>query len=271
LVRREAGVKVVVTGLPKSGTTAIFYAFAAALRDPATLFEPSRLARSFAKRHARDDMVAKTLLMPGVDHASFSGFDRKVLIIRDPRDVLVSLILYLTGYHILWRRESELSAYVSVLKQKERDPASVSLRELCLHAAPNGMPRFVQDRFDPLLGFLSACGSGYFRVRYEDFVSGKTDELSAYAGFPVSSPARPDGHARVFRTGSSGAWRHWMTPDDVSEFEPLLRPHMAAARCEPNWELSPSQCIRTEHASGYIIRIANEHRERRRKPPFRQA
>jgi hypothetical protein len=86
--------KIVIAGLGKSGTTALFSKLKQAM-PPETycLFEPLRYeAPAVDPTH-----VLTKVLIPHekmVDFDSFSEFDRKIMIVRDPRDILVSRVLY---------------------------------------------------------------------------------------------------------------------------------------------------------------------------------
>src|SRR5215210_8065320 len=134
--------RVVIYGLAKSGTTALFYLVKGALApDAVCLFEPRafdpralrprQLARLLG-RVREPDVLAKVLpFRPSepADAASFSGFDKQILIVRDPRDRVVSRLLYGVYDSTFYRRDEELAAFVGLLKRKEAGPRSVSVRE----------------------------------------------------------------------------------------------------------------------------------------------
>src|SRR5687767_12482448 len=87
--------KILIAGLGKSGTTALFYLIASSLGKgpkPKLLFEPKECPADL--RSARGDVVAKVLIDPQLNAASFSHFDRKITLIRDPRDRIISALLY---------------------------------------------------------------------------------------------------------------------------------------------------------------------------------
>jgi hypothetical protein len=86
--------KIVVAGLGKTGTTALFCKLKQAMPpDTLCLFEP-RGYRAPSNHVAH--ILAKDLF--GYDKtinvASFQSFDKRILMVRDPRDTLVSRVLY---------------------------------------------------------------------------------------------------------------------------------------------------------------------------------
>ncbi len=85
--------KLVIAGLGKSSTTALFYKLLEIFENPPlTLFEPGEYLAEPGNRH----VLAKVLIDPPgkVNFTSFAGFDRKIHIVRDPRDNLISRLLY---------------------------------------------------------------------------------------------------------------------------------------------------------------------------------
>lgn len=83
--------KILIAGQAKSGTTALFYALKQTLpRKYTCLFEP----RGYAAANRDECVLAKVLINPSVKVEDFETFNKKILIVRDPRDNLVSRLLY---------------------------------------------------------------------------------------------------------------------------------------------------------------------------------
>lgn len=91
---RMTAKKIVVMGLGRTGTTALFFTLKQAMAaDTYCLFEP----RSFvAPPGHTPHVLAKVLIGHNrdVDISGFQDFDKKLFLIRDPRDTLVSRVLY---------------------------------------------------------------------------------------------------------------------------------------------------------------------------------
>jgi len=91
--------KILIYGLPKSGTTKLTYVISKALDPPADIiFEPKSRER---EREISPNVLAKCLfgLDPGLYITpekvnDFSDYDKKIWLARDPRDIAISSFLY---------------------------------------------------------------------------------------------------------------------------------------------------------------------------------
>src|SRR4249919_3624194 len=130
--------RIVVVGLGKSGTTALIYAIRAAMpADTEVIFEPHAFVPV-----REPNVAAKVLLNPAfpLDGAFYRQFERIILLLRDPRDLLISKALYrIYGGTPLHADRAKLEEYVALLRAKEKDPPSVSfLRIVALFQTLNG-------------------------------------------------------------------------------------------------------------------------------------
>ena len=255
--------KVVIAGQYKSGTTAILTKIRAVM-PPSTLvlFEPRRYEPS-----AAGDVLGKVLIdSPGyVDFASFECFDKKILIVRDPRDNLVSRILYrIFEEQDLCCDDDKVGQFVALLRQKEADPKSVSLLEL--------IRLFNRLKGLDTLGRLSNRGNrglefhgehpDYFVYHYEDLVQSAFAPLESYLGLRLQTgPATVDFTvARVTRTKGSGDWRNWFLEPDVEYFRPHFEPYMQRYGYGADWKPAENPIIRPDHASEYVLKLVREKR-----------
>jgi SAM-dependent methyltransferase len=250
-----------IVGNAKSGTSALLYAVAQAMGgQPALHFEvpiaelaqlPPHAAVKLIFEHERADRIA----------AFGAGFERRILLVRDPRDNLISRLLYLVASHrVLLDDPAYLRVYAMLLQRKQQAPASVSLRQL----PPLGEPScFLADTLAhgrALASFAAAAGD-WFILRYEDLVAGRLQALSDYLGLPVRAGASVDPqYQRVARTKGAGDWRHWFTADDVAWLRPPLAPLMAALGYADDWTLAPEPRIAAEHSWEYFARLVHERR-----------
>jgi len=119
--------KILISGLGKSGTTALFFRIKNSMpENTKTLFEPEKYIP-----HAHDQnkaVLAKILLYKPqeIDYESFSCFDKKILIIRDPRDRLISMLLY-RAWNSFYGDDHKVSKFLELLRKKELRPSSVSV------------------------------------------------------------------------------------------------------------------------------------------------
>jgi hypothetical protein len=276
-----ARVKIVIFGLGKSGTSALFYKIVNSLPSGTiALFEPS----SFGPRDAlhkrlqrlrrgrlRPDIVAKVLPWGrvAVELRDFDGFDRQILIVRDPRDLLVSALLY-ESYHASFAGDDSAALrFLTLLKRKEADPRGVPLLHLVsvfekLHGPAEGFPKWLDDRETDAVADLLRFHDErphLFVFHYEDLVEERFAALERRLGFTLAgSVAVPDTLWRVVRTKVYGAWRNWFTLEDVDRLRPLLAPFLDRYYPGADWDLDPHPHISPQHGSLYVRRLLDERR-----------
>jgi Sulfotransferase domain len=259
-------VRVVIVGLGKSGTTAALYAVRSAMpADTQLLFEP----RSYVAVLQATNVVAKVLLNPrfAIDHAFYRQFDKIVLLVRDPRDVLISKLLYRTfGSKSLNDDPAKLEQYLELLRAKEANPRSVPLIRInALYEELSGpTPHSDEGRERFLKGALVFHDAfpDCMVFKYETMVSGQFDVLARYLSLDpeAMNPQVPTGLSRVVRSRRAGNWRDWFCPEDVAHYRPSLSPYMERYAYADEWELAGDPLIRPEECSGYVMRLIHERR-----------
>lgn len=255
--------KIVITGLGKSGTTALFYLLKAALQPSYCLFEPNDWLKVARANAHHEDILLKQLLLDTLDIAAWNHcqfYEKKIYLVRDPRDRMISALLYSCAFHYLADQEPPMIAKVlDVFRQKEQKSADISILELCKLSNIN-LDRLL-SRFSLALTFYQQ-NPDYFLVKYEDLVSRQLFHLESYLGFRLPPTIEiPDGLQRVVRTKQSGSWRLWFTAADIDYFKPILSPYMQAFQYDiEDWHIAPAEPIPPIHASEYILRVLNEKR-----------
>lgn len=280
--------KIVIFGLAKSGTTALFYKIKNSLpADAVCLFEPRSFDagavkagrfRWLSRAKREPNVLAKVLpFRPhhSVDVESFSHFEKQILIVRDPRDRFISRLLYGIYDSDIVRDELKVKALVATLEQKETNPRSLALKALLqLFTGHNGQG-FSFDEWTSShvchsirrpLEFHRARPH-LFVFKYEDLIDGHFAELEEYLGRPLQGEARvaPELN-RVTRTKSYGGWRDWFTEEDVNFLRPIMQPFLDCYYPDADWNLKPVPSISSEHGSRYVLRITNERRALLRLP-----
>ena len=257
--------RAVVVGLGKSGTTALVYAIRSAMPpDTQVLFEP----RTFVEVKATN-VAAKVLLHPRFPlHPSFyRQFEKIILIVRDPRDILVSKGLYrIYGGNPLHADLPKLHQYVELLRMKEREPRSVPfMRILALFASLNGRPPNpdlgITRRLNDIVQFQHAFPACLV-YRYEAMVDNQFGAVAEYLSLPQErmKPEVPASLRRVVRSRRAGNWRDWFCAEDVEHYRPLLSPFMRRYGYADDWKLADAPSIPAEEASEYVLRLARERR-----------
>lgn len=255
--------KIVIAGQYKSGTTAILTKIRSAMpASTLVLFEPRGYEASTAS-----DVLAKILIdnPDYVDFASFDSFDRKILIVRDPRDNMVSRVLYRIFEHPdFCLDDDKVAQFVGLLRKKEADPKSVSLLELIgLFNRLKGVDTLGRLTKRATRGLeFHAERPDYFVYRYEDLVQSAFAPLESYLGLRLTHGAATVDRAvgRVTRTKGSGDWRNWFLEADVAFFRPHFATYMEHYGYGVDWSAAENPVVRPDHASEYVLRLVQEKR-----------
>lgn len=248
--------KILIAGLPKSGTTILTYRIAEALDGVIIDFEPQD-GPSVPDDEQRNVVSKKLVGTQTTDFDAYADYDRKIWITRDPRDFLVSQSLY------RWHREQPpepidqvwFDRVIEKLRAKEADPTSVSFRDL--------EPANYFETLDAVAVLKEAqVGPDWLLYRYEDMIDGRYDQLNDYLGFEVVVGAEvADGLSRVARRKGYGDWRDWFTPSDVAFYSAGgLRQYMAAFDYDlEDWRLNDPQRIEAAHCSEYVAALFTDY------------
>jgi hypothetical protein len=276
--------KIVIAGLGKSGTTGLFFKIKNSLSSGARcLFEPDRYALLAEDRELT--VLAKILLYrpDRVDYGSFEGFDKKILIVRDPRDRLISQLLY-EIWNSFYGDKKKVSRFLNLLEKKESDPFAVSVLDILGLIKKNKKHNFWRNpklskvrekskelrfwisdlygrRFNLSMDFHDSRPD-YFLIKYEDFLAGRIRELEGYLGFRLFAAPRVDEeYSRVARTQKSGNWKNWFLKRDIKFFRPRFLNFMEKYGYSDDWELNKKPKILPVHSSGYVKRLSEERRK----------
>jgi hypothetical protein len=260
--------KILIAGLAKTGTTGLLYLIANSLEPrPRLLFEPKKCPPDLDQSPGH--VVGKLLIGPRLDAQSFSHFDRKITLARDPRDRLVSALLY-SQYHARYLDDDSKVAIVrDCLEKKEAAPARVSLREIFdameqASGSPGIGKRFRSGAATALTwldDYIATMRDGLV-YQYERFVSGDYAPLERHLGMRLAGAAKvPARMHRIERTRGYGDWRHWFTEEDIHYYRPAFAPWLARYGYDADdWALDSEPVIAREHCSGYYMRLVAEYR-----------
>jgi len=247
---------ILITGIPKTGSTALFYSIRSALPDNSNcVFEPSGSSALIPAKSSAPVLV-KCFMKVASD---FDHFNKKILIIRDPRDQIISQMLY-RPFNLVVKKmitpENKLKSVIDhllfLLHEKEKNPHKIPVREIHELIIPKaiGIP---QERL--MKYYLKH--RNVFVFKYEDFIDKKFDGLNRYLGLNVSLedniPIK-----RVIRTKSYGNWKDWFTPSDIEYYQVLFEPYMKLFGYNNNWSLNPNPIIDPAMSSLYVEQLLTE-------------
>jgi hypothetical protein len=267
--------------MAKTATTALFFKISNSLTSceeaaakTKLLFEPTTYSGADNERVlAKIIIQEKTALTIWGENSSyrwvnfknFKKFNKKILLLRDPRDRLISTLLYSTQRPVFQSNTKNIDFFLGLLEKKERDPGSISVLEL-ITARLRSRNHSLQTWKNSLAGNLEYFlefrrqQNDFFYYKYEDFVRGKTEALEGFLGFPLTGDATVvKALDRVVRTKNSGDWQNWFLEEDICFFKPVFQAFMHELGYEGSWSLPDRQVILPSHASEYVRR--NLHRQ----------
>ena len=261
-----------VVGQAKSGTTALFSSISQAMDNPTLYFEAP--ASTIGEPAA--NAVAKIIIeheLPETILRLAARFDHRILLVRDPRDNLISRLMYtLAGTPKALGDDLFLLEFLALLRQKQSAPASVDTMRLLamLSGVPEGFLNIILSHIRRFTDFTECIDKSWLVVRYERMIAGDLGDLSAALGVTVSGQVEVDPHyARVARTRGAGDWRHWFTARDIVRLRPVFTPLLGRLGYDDDWELSPEPQIMPEHSWGFLLRLIDERRGHYGMHPFR--
>lgn len=229
---------ILIAGLPKTGTTGLNAAVHAAVGGE-TVFEPASFDQV---RRAKRCSLVKVVYSPHerrtLDEvmADYRAFPKRIWIVRDPRDQLVSMYLY-TWFKSHGMPEDRYQTALALVRRKELGER-IPFSELLIKTF-GGPDTYIHERdyhTRRVMSFMdSSDRDGVHLFRYEDLITSDYAQLSEYLDFKVA-PAEVDARlSRVVRTRATGGWRAWFEPEDEAFFRPLLGPYMDATACPNDW------------------------------------
>ena len=261
-----------VLGLHKTGTTIVASVIQRSLPDALLQMEPSTVAFFEQRIKVPNSQVVKIIYQHWAQRPSLlTGVvrgegrlrpDKRVAIVRDPRDGVISGLMYCAYARVLeGATRSQVDAWLQVVREKEADPDKHSV--IGLHDAAARIFRS-DDSIDSFFADFLSYAAWLARnrdclhvLRYEDFVAGNTTELETYLGIALSSEREVDPRlARVSRTKASGDWRKMMLPEDVAWLRERYGDALAAFGYD-DWAIHPER-IDPVAGSSYIAKIAEE-------------
>ena len=260
---------IIVVGRQKTGTTGVYSLIKSALAPMAEeylfSFEPRRSAPlERAQRAAPGLHVLTKIMYKNAGGFPLEMFGRRVMTVRDPRDALISILLFkpllkdVVGAVEMPQHERFLDA----LREKEADPRSISVRRLMELGDEVGYRRWKPGSEELLEMTDFAHRHDFHLVHYERFVDGDVTDLSRYLGLPLNpqQSATPAWLSHISRSKGHGAWRAWLTPEDVDFYRPHFTAPMEAMGYADDWELDPTPAIDPATSSQYLAAAIEKRR-----------
>lgn len=265
--------RILVLGKAKTGTTYLSKMLQQALAPCDFVLEPksAEFVRTLFDEGGDRNVVIKIIYehwdhRPNLRRALLANempirFNKKLLIVRDPRDELLSRLLYIVKPLKDQDRltAESLERWLRVLKAKEADPESLSVTSLITQLDEIFGTRFLksfQRHLNDFSTFFAGLPKGIHVVRYEDLIDGQVGKLQHYLGFDVNLAVERDDHIeRTLRSGAAGNWRAAFTEDDVQTLCPMMEDFLRAASYDTRHDIV-SESLPTSDWSEYVEQLA---------------
>lgn len=270
--------RILIYGLAKSGTTVLHLqvkegmerhfnekvseVFEAVRRDGDTLYKRDGSSYELSKYS-----VVKSLLPPEENMGvlpdtmlnEFDDFDKKIFIVRDPRDRWVSDFFY-RWFHLHNPRKDEFERAHRLTRYKEEHPKDLPFYTLfTTNPKRNESWKGRQVKlYSGLQYFLDkARQKDWYVMKYEDLMDGQYSDLEKYLGFKLGAGDPVDKRfAHVARSKNHGNWRRWFTVEDIEFYKPLYYDYLKECGYDPeDWELTPVDSLPSSEGSEYMYRL----------------
>ena len=252
-----------ISGNAKSGTTALFFAVANAMKDASHFFEEPLSSLDALPSSS----IAKVIFNTENDINNYASlFDKRIMIIRDPKDRLVSIVLYSVALKKFVSNDPLLKELIRLVEKKQISPNEVDFIDLIevLAGSREGIERFVFGSLVALQNvnaFLKTAQDDWFVIKYEDFIDGNFDDLSNYLGLPIEKEFSVPPAYLVERTKSYGDWRNWFTDRDVEFLKPIFLKVLGTTNYTTDWQLNSIPIVNPKYGSEYILNAIKKRRQ----------
>lgn len=246
--------KILITGIPKTGSTALFYSIKKALPKTAIcFFEPETTPGVQIPERVSEDLLVKSFI-PTARTGVYDSFSKRVLIVRDPRDQMISQMLY-RPFNLVRKGlapQQMVDELLWMLREKVKNPESIPVRKI--HELVIGT--HACEPYNQLLAYYRGHRE-HFVFKYEDYVRGNLDHLGDYLGLRVMKDDEVP-ITRVVRTKSFGSWRRWFTVSDVQYYKKGFQDFYDTFEYGEDWRLESCQEINPSESYLYVERLISE-------------
>jgi hypothetical protein len=254
-----------ILGAGKTGTTFLYYTIINSLgsieKDMYNfMFEPKTFEDISMKY--KEPMLVKMLMERYVlneESSLMNHFDKKIAIIRDPRDTIISRMLYQVYDFYEENRREDMLKIKEVLLEKEQNPSSISVIEIYNEIRKIfGKGMTCENAIKAsLLTIKNNSLNDFFMFKYENMIDNNWESLSKYLGFLIYPSEVKKKHNRVRRSATYGDWKRWFTNEDVRYFKPRLNVALEKAGYGQDWIIDNKEEIDPNNSSQYVEKLFN--------------
>ena len=259
---------ILILGLPKSGTSGLLMLLSSIFPKHSVNLERIQFIEDsdFVKGIICKDLIdspEKTNTYKEV----YKKFTKIVFIVRDPRDRVVSSILY-GGFNTIVNKLDIKEEFLKRLRDKETKPMNVSCLELVSILRSGLKCKTNNDLQVPTLGAenylleslenISNINVPNIIIKYEDFVDNKLEILEDFLEVKFQKTGME--FSRTARSKRYGEWKNWFTDKDIEYFKSIANPILEKFKYE-DWSTNPNPFIDPEKSSVWAEKKINERYE----------
>jgi len=199
------------------------------------------------------------------------AFHTRIAILRDPRDELISRLMYRPFSFLLSGHadDKDVERWATVLEQREQNHAltffdmhkeytAIFLGESDPANEINDVARLCLE----YANYLNQCQGAFVTLRYEDAVLNDFSAIEKTLGWNVSQTRDLGRFGYTKRSSSSKNWMKWFHASDLERIKELMEPACKGLGYN-DWAL-PADIDRTiepEHHSGYVRALTLQYRQ----------
>ena len=258
---------ILIVSLARCGSSAIYEWVKKNLsKDCIGFFEPTSdifVTEVLPILEQNTDICTKVILRPylAFKKKREDQFDQVVGLVRDPRDNLISRLLFRMVSPDFVANGKVYQDLLPLFEKKVAAPDSISVCELFKRMEQTGLmepmiENRVQENLELFMDWHSNCKKCTI-YKYEEFIKGHFEKISSILGtFPSSSNGDEVVNPSIKRSAKSGEWRQWFTPSDIDFFRPRFIKYMNNYGYDDDWNLEEKQSISYETSIEYIRKYA---------------
>jgi hypothetical protein len=192
----------------------------------------------------------------------FNHVDHLIVLIRDPRDFLVSSLFYRFNEPKIFNDDALIEKFIKLVELKIIKPDQVSYLNLysCLSELDPTLPLTRLTKLqNKSIRFSRQSGFDFTILRYEDFVDGNAANF--LDSFGKDNAGLTEGWtSKIRRSSSSGQWKNWFLPSDLEALKVPLSVNLE--RFKYTYE-QPIKRPNIERASSidYVYKLVNAARQ----------
>jgi len=255
--------KILVIGLPKSGTSYLATIVHSSYENSKIHFEPGGnrglcdIPLHLKLVSEKKNIISKSLLVdfPNTKLRDITKLYSKIIvIIRDPRDNFISHFFY-RWYYLHKIDRSQFNRSYEKMKMKEANPNSISMFDVI--GSSINLSNYLDKTYSFLKEVISKLeGENKHIILYSDLMQNKTEPLEKYLGVRLEKNVTVHKSIkRVARSRSYNNWKKYFTEEDIRLSKLQFQPYLDYFGFSEDWELDDITYLDPQQGSEYMYNL----------------